>query len=79
MLQASPTALERWKYRLTKSTNDADEFTGRRLLVTSATNCLGKTIADRFLQGDATVVNGLPAGYEAKNLICECYVRNCSD
>src|SRR5215471_2902845 len=39
----SPTAWRRWKYHFTKSTNHADEFTGRRVLVASGTNGVGET------------------------------------
>jgi hypothetical protein len=36
------------QYHLTKSTNDADEFTRKRVLATGGTNGAGKAIADRF-------------------------------
>jgi 3-oxoacyl-ACP reductase-like protein len=79
-VQAFTYGVQEWKYHLTKSTNDADEFAGRRVLVTSGTDGVGKTIADRFLQGHATVVTtARRQGPEPKNLICECYVRNCED
>src|SRR5215468_10158434 len=37
-------------------TNGPGEFTGKRVLVTGGTKGAGKAIADRFLQGGATVV-----------------------
>src|ERR1041385_6526588 len=36
--------------------SNADEFTGRRVLVTGGTKGAGKAIADRFQQGGATVI-----------------------
>ena len=38
------------------STPFKDEFRGKRVLVTGGTKGAGKAIADRFLQGGATVV-----------------------
>ena len=35
--------------------NDADEFKGKRVLVTGGTKGAGKAISDRFLKGGATV------------------------
>jgi NAD(P)-dependent dehydrogenase (short-subunit alcohol dehydrogenase family) len=40
----------------TKSTPDTGEFKGKRILVTGGTKGAGKAIADRFLQGDGTVI-----------------------
>ena len=40
----------------TKSTDQRSEFAGKRVLVTGGTKGAGKAIADRFLQGGATVV-----------------------
>jgi len=39
-----------------KNISNADEFSGRRVLITGGTKGTGKAIADRFLQGGATVV-----------------------
>jgi NAD(P)-dependent dehydrogenase (short-subunit alcohol dehydrogenase family) len=39
-----------------KSTPDAGEFKGKRILVTGGTKGTGKAITDRFLQGDGTVI-----------------------
>jgi len=38
-----------------KNISNADEFSGRRVLITGGTKGTGKAIADRFLQGGATV------------------------
>src|ERR1700738_4149903 len=38
------------------STKEVGEFAGKRVLVTGGTKGAGKAIADRFLQGGATVI-----------------------
>jgi NAD(P)-dependent dehydrogenase (short-subunit alcohol dehydrogenase family) len=49
------------------NTNNTGEFTGKRVLVTGGTKGAGKAIADRFLQGGATVgITGFPEGALAR-------------
>src|SRR5216117_4174790 len=41
---------------MNKHTPEANEFTGKRILVTGGTKVVGKAVADRFHRGEATVI-----------------------